>query len=120
MHRFDARQDEAGTTKILEALHRFDEPFDRLVVLLNNVVQLLNLPDLDGRFPLSIDALEGSQIGAAFIHGEIFFIPGFRNFIHRTLSQRLSATEPFCITTRKGSFMSKAIRVLTDSVPALR
>ncbi len=41
MHRFDAGQDDAGTTKILEAHHRFDDPFDGPVVLLNNVVQIL-------------------------------------------------------------------------------
>jgi hypothetical protein len=33
MHRFDARQDDAGTTKILEAHHWFDNPLDGPVVL---------------------------------------------------------------------------------------
>ncbi|SAL52489.1 hypothetical protein AWB69_05433 [Caballeronia udeis] len=30
----------------------------------------LDLPDLDGRLPLGIDALKGSPIGPAFIHGD--------------------------------------------------
>jgi hypothetical protein len=35
----------------------------------DNVVQVLDLTDLDGRFPFSVDALDGGQIGAAFVDG---------------------------------------------------
>jgi hypothetical protein len=39
------------------------------MILLDHVVQILDLPDLDGCFPFGIDGPEGSQIGPAFIHG---------------------------------------------------
>jgi hypothetical protein len=39
------------------------------MVMLDDVVQILDLPDLDGRFPFSVDGLKGRQIGAAFVHG---------------------------------------------------
>ncbi|MDR6484592.1 UNVERIFIED_ORG: hypothetical protein ABIC72_005677 [Burkholderia sp. 1988] len=51
------------------------------VVLLNNVVQILNLPDLD--------ALEGSQIGPAFIHGD-----RLRRHPGQWLSQSSDAPQP--------------------------
>jgi hypothetical protein len=70
MHQFDAGQDDADVTKILETQHRFDDAFDGTMVLLDNVVQILVLPDLDGRFPSSIDHLQGRQIGAAVVHGD--------------------------------------------------
>jgi hypothetical protein len=39
------------------------------VILLDDLIQVLDLSNPDGRFPLSVDALEGTQIGRAFIHG---------------------------------------------------
>jgi hypothetical protein len=66
----DTRQDDAGATKILEAQNRFDDAFDGAMVLLDNVVEILVLPDCDGRFTFSIDRLQGGQIGTAFVHGD--------------------------------------------------
>jgi len=62
MHHLDARQDDAGATKVLEAHHGFDDAFDGTMVLFNKVVQILVLPDFDGRFPVSIDRVQGGQI----------------------------------------------------------
>ncbi|CAE6944324.1 hypothetical protein R69927_07843 [Paraburkholderia domus] len=39
------------------------------MILLDYVVQILDLPDLDRRFPFSVDGLQGRQIGPAFVHG---------------------------------------------------
>ena len=61
---------DARATKILEAHHRFNDAFDGAMVVLDNVVQILVLPDFDGRFPLSIDRLQGGQIGAVFVHSD--------------------------------------------------
>jgi hypothetical protein len=36
------------------------------MILLHYVVQILDLPDPDGRFPLGVDGLQGGQIGAWF------------------------------------------------------
>jgi hypothetical protein len=43
--------------------------FDCPVILLDDVIQVLALSDPDARFPLSVDGLEGGEIGPAFIHG---------------------------------------------------
>ena len=67
MHRFDARQDDAGTTKILESQHRPGTALDRPVVLFDEVIQILVLADLDRRVALGIEGLQRSQIGAAFV-----------------------------------------------------
>jgi hypothetical protein len=37
------------------------------MILLDDVVQILDLPDLYGRFPLSVDGLQGGQISPAFV-----------------------------------------------------
>src|SRR5471032_2334532 len=39
------------------------------MILLDDVVQVLDLSGLDGRFPLSLDGLQGGQISPAFVHG---------------------------------------------------
>jgi hypothetical protein len=39
------------------------------MILFDDVVQILDLADLDGRFPFSVDGLQGRQTGPAFIHG---------------------------------------------------
>jgi len=41
MHYFDAGQDDAGATKILEAQHRSGDAFDGPMVLLDHVIQVL-------------------------------------------------------------------------------
>ena len=72
MHDLDAGQNDARTPKILEALHRFHDAFDGPAILLDNVVQVLALPNLDRCFPLRIDRLKGRQIRAAFVHRHSF------------------------------------------------
>jgi hypothetical protein len=69
VHCLNTGEDNAGTPEILEAHHGPGSTFDCPVILLHDVIQVLALSDPDGRFPLSVDALEGSQIGPAFIHG---------------------------------------------------
>ncbi|MGF6439906.1 hypothetical protein QF001_000658 [Paraburkholderia youngii] len=67
-HGLDATEDDASAAKILEPLHRPDPAFDATVVLLNEVIQILVLPDLDRRFPLSIDRLHGREVRATLVH----------------------------------------------------
>ena len=55
MHDFDACQDDAGATKILEAHHRLDDAFDATVILLDDVVQVLALSDLDWCWPIRVE-----------------------------------------------------------------
>jgi hypothetical protein len=62
MHHLDARQDDAGATKVLEAHHGFDDAFDGTMVLFNKVVQILVLPDFDGRFRSALIALRAARL----------------------------------------------------------
>jgi hypothetical protein len=65
VHQFDAAQQDAGTTKILEAQHGPRAPLDRLMVLLDQIVEIFRPADLDGRFTIGIDRFERGEIGAA-------------------------------------------------------
>ena len=69
VHCLNAWEDDAGTPEILEAHHWPDSAFDVPMILFDHVVQILDLPDLDGRFPCRVDGLQSRQIGSAFIHG---------------------------------------------------
>jgi hypothetical protein len=51
MHYFDTGQDNAGATKILEAVHRSGDAFDGSMILLDHVIQVLDLTNRDGRSP---------------------------------------------------------------------
>ena len=67
VHEFDAAQQYAGTTKILEAQHGPCAPLYRPVILLYNVVQILVLADLDRYFPLRVKSIQRGQVRTAFI-----------------------------------------------------
>ena len=47
MHKLDATQNDSRTTKVLEALYRARDALDRTVILLDDVVQVLALPNHD-------------------------------------------------------------------------
>ena len=47
VHKLDATQNDSRTTKVLEALYRARDALDRTVILLDDVVQVLALPNHD-------------------------------------------------------------------------
>jgi hypothetical protein len=67
VHAFDATQKDADAAKIFEPQHGSRASFDSPMVLLDQVVKILRLADLDGRFAIAIDGAERSEIGAAFV-----------------------------------------------------
>src|SRR6185437_16869616 len=69
VHQFDATQNDVRAVEILEPEHRSDPAFDGPMVLLDDVVQILDLTNLDGRLALGIHRVKRSQIGAAFVDG---------------------------------------------------
>jgi hypothetical protein len=69
VHQFDAAQNDARAVEILEPEHRSDSAFDGPMVLLDDVVQILDLTNLDGRLALGIHRVKRSQIGATFVDG---------------------------------------------------
>ncbi len=73
MHQLNAAEQNASTSEILEAYHRPRPAFDRTMILLHDIVQLLRLMNLDGLLPVGANVLERGQIGAAFVDG---YCPG--------------------------------------------
>jgi hypothetical protein len=51
VHYFDAGQDDAGATKILDAPHRSGDAFDDPMITLCRAIQVLDFTNLDGAFP---------------------------------------------------------------------
>ena len=47
VHKLDATQNDSRTMKVLEALYRARDALDRTVILLDDVVQVLALPNHD-------------------------------------------------------------------------
>ena len=67
VHNFDAAQNDAGAVKSPESRHRTGASLDRAMVLFDDVVHVLVLANLDGRFALGVDRLKRGQIGPTFI-----------------------------------------------------
>jgi hypothetical protein len=69
VHQFDAGQDDASTSKILEARHWFDDTFDGPVIVLHDVIQALVLASVD-RSALSASsklAARGKNVNMAVV-----------------------------------------------------
>jgi hypothetical protein len=87
--------------------------FDRPMILLDDIVRILDLPDLDGRFPLGVDDLEGGQIRPSFIHGHGLGHPvPIDGFLEVTACCRLVAMRPQQEIDRIASLVHRAIQVL--------
>jgi hypothetical protein len=52
---FNTAKNNAGATKALESKHWSYDVFDRSMVLLNQVVEILRLPNFDRHVAISID-----------------------------------------------------------------
>ncbi len=52
-----------------ESKHRPGDPLDSPVILLDDIVQVFDSPNDDGRFPFGVDVVTHSQLGRAAIDG---------------------------------------------------
>ena len=68
VHELDAGKDDAGATERLETQHRSDDALDRPVVLLDDVVEVLALPNRDRRVMLGVIAFDAGSVGAALVN----------------------------------------------------
>jgi hypothetical protein len=68
VHQFDASQGGLRCLKRLETQHRPGERFDRAMVLLHDIVEVVDLPDRDRNFPFRIQLLKCRLVGAALVH----------------------------------------------------
>ena len=71
MLRLDARQHNARTAKRFEAQLRSDHPFDKSMVLLNDVVQVLGLAQLDRHTRVGNDAGNRRGVSATLIDRDL-------------------------------------------------
>ena len=99
MSHLDATEWNECAPEILEPEHGAGTPLDRAVVLFDDIVQVLPLQDLDGRFALRVDGFQRSHIFTAFvdrhdrgfaIRGDPFFeIPTRRSLIPMGSQQKV-------------------------------
>jgi hypothetical protein len=68
MYQFDAGQDRARRSKRFETRHRPRDAFDRAVILLDNVVEIFNLPNPDRYFAFLVQLLQRCLVSAALVH----------------------------------------------------
>jgi hypothetical protein len=71
---FDTRQNSLCPSEGFESRHQFYPAFDVTVVLLNQVVQVITLPDLNAviLLPAGIKPCKGSRVCTAFINSHHF------------------------------------------------
>ena len=67
MHDFDAGKNDARTSEFFEALDRSSFSLDGSMILLDNVIEILALPDHDLRAVLPIVILDPGFVGAALV-----------------------------------------------------
>ena len=65
VHKLNAGKKDSGTAKRFESQHGPCASLDRPMILLDNVVQVLVLPNLDRGITLGVDGVECGQIGPA-------------------------------------------------------
>ena len=71
VHRLDARNECASAAKCLEPQHGPHDAFDRPVVLLDDVVEVLDLTHLDVRAGVSLNAFDGRRVRTTFVDGDL-------------------------------------------------
>jgi hypothetical protein len=68
VHEFNAGQDWSCRAKWFKAKHRADDAFGGTVILLHDIVELFDLPNLDQDFSLRIQLVERCLVGATLVH----------------------------------------------------
>ena len=71
VNRLNTGQQNARTTKSLEAEHGPDDALDGSMVLLDDVVQILYLPQFYRRTGIFLNGMDGSGIGATLVDGDL-------------------------------------------------
>ena len=68
VHKLDAGQNRLRRAKRFEAEHRLGDAFDGTMILLHDIVELFDLPDLDWDSSLRTQLVERCLVGAALFH----------------------------------------------------
>ncbi|MEA3102065.1 MAG: hypothetical protein QOF74_6305 [Caballeronia mineralivorans] len=69
VHQLDAAQNDARAGEVLEPRASNSSAFDGPMVLPDDVVQIFDLTNLDGRLALGVHRVKRGQIGVAFVDG---------------------------------------------------
>ena len=72
MCKLDAGNRDHGIDERLEASHGSAPLLDRPMILFDDVVQILDLTNLDGRLAFGIHCMKRGQVGTAFVDGHRF------------------------------------------------
>src|SRR5665213_1903551 len=71
VHRLNAGNEDACAAKDLEPEHRPNDPFDRPMILLNYIVEVLALTQFDVAAMLGVVALDRRRVGTALVDGDL-------------------------------------------------
>src|SRR5450830_714809 len=74
VHKFNAGQNISGSTKRLESKHRTCHTLDRTMVLLNNVIEIFDLPYNNAQSLVFDDLINRCFICTALIHGDLSWL----------------------------------------------
>ena len=72
MHQFNARKRHLSRSERFEPQHRSCQSFNGSVILFNDVVEVLHLPDLDASLMILVVAFDRCRVGAALVDRDLF------------------------------------------------
>jgi hypothetical protein len=87
VHDFDTTKEDAGTTERLEPEHRPDDALDGPVILLDDIVEVLALPNRDRRVVPGVIAFDPRRVGAALVD---------RDGLRKTIALNGPSEKPLC------------------------
>ena len=85
VHEFDADQDVSDSPKRLGIQHWYYNPLNCPVVLLDDVVEVFDLPNHNRGYPAGIDAIHGCFVGTALANDDLLGnTAGLHRFVQET------------------------------------
>ena len=72
-HGFDTGDEDSGTAKVFESEHGARGPFDGPVILFDDIVEVRQLAQRDGKTGVGLDADDGRLVGSAPIDGDFLW-----------------------------------------------
>src|SRR6476620_4418318 len=84
VHEVDSGQNSLRGSERFESEHRPNDAFGGAVILLDNIVEILDLPERDRNVSFGFQLVEHSLVGATFIHR---YRTGYLAVLHRLVKE---------------------------------
>ena len=101
MYQFDAGQDRLCPSKRFESLHQAYPTFDIPVILFNQVIQILVLPDSNGFFFwfVGVECSQRCRVGTTFLNGRYLRLALVSNSLAKE-AQRAAAASRLAVSRK--------------------